>query len=196
PTLVHLYQTSSLLPGHLPIVASASLRLLYLLAYSGHISHIQVLGFLPFPYSSHLNKDIQAWLHPDLCLPIDRLCYRCPWDGTVFQGNCYFLSKSQQSYRSLPGSGGPTRSHQSDKEQVNKGSTWIGLSDLKHEGTWLWLDGSSPSQSFIKYQKTKEFNNTEEKDCVEFNDFKWNADRCELEKFWICRKSAASCFSK
>jgi hypothetical protein len=27
--LVHLYQTSSLLPGHLPIVTSVSLRLLY-----------------------------------------------------------------------------------------------------------------------------------------------------------------------
>jgi hypothetical protein len=29
PTLVHLYQTSSLLPGHLPTVASVSLRLFY-----------------------------------------------------------------------------------------------------------------------------------------------------------------------
>jgi hypothetical protein len=34
-------------------VASASLRLLYVLLYSEHINHIQVLGFLPFPYSSH-----------------------------------------------------------------------------------------------------------------------------------------------
>jgi hypothetical protein len=33
PTLVHLYQTSSLLPGPPPIVASASLRLLYSLLY-------------------------------------------------------------------------------------------------------------------------------------------------------------------
>jgi hypothetical protein len=54
PTLVHLYQTSSLLPGHLPIVASVSLRLLYWLLYSEHINHFQVLGFLPFPYSSHM----------------------------------------------------------------------------------------------------------------------------------------------
>jgi hypothetical protein len=35
PTLVHFYQTSSLLPGPLPIVASANLRLLYSLLYSG-----------------------------------------------------------------------------------------------------------------------------------------------------------------
>jgi hypothetical protein len=52
PELVHCYQTSSLLPCHLPIVTSASLRLLYSLLYSGHIKHFQVLGFLPFPYFS------------------------------------------------------------------------------------------------------------------------------------------------
>jgi hypothetical protein len=49
PTLVHLYQTSSLIPGPLPVVAFASLRLLYSLLYSKQINHIQVLGFLPFP---------------------------------------------------------------------------------------------------------------------------------------------------
>jgi hypothetical protein len=49
PELIHLYQISSLLPGHLPIVASVSSRLLYLLLYSEHIKHFQVLDFLPFP---------------------------------------------------------------------------------------------------------------------------------------------------
>jgi hypothetical protein len=49
PELTHLYQTSALLPGHLPIVVSVILRLLYLLLYNGHIKHFQVLGFLPFP---------------------------------------------------------------------------------------------------------------------------------------------------
>jgi hypothetical protein len=52
PTLVHLYQTSSLVPGPLPIVASASLRLLYSLFNSEHINHIQVLVSFPFPISS------------------------------------------------------------------------------------------------------------------------------------------------
>jgi hypothetical protein len=61
PTLVHLYQNSSLLPSPLPIVASASLRLLYSHLYSKHITHIQVLGFLPFPYSSHACSPFSAW---------------------------------------------------------------------------------------------------------------------------------------
>jgi hypothetical protein len=37
PQLVNLYQTSSLLSSPLPIVASASLILLYLFLYSKHI---------------------------------------------------------------------------------------------------------------------------------------------------------------
>jgi hypothetical protein len=64
PALVHLYQTSSLLPGHLPIMASASLRLLYFPTYSEkmwHISHIQVLGFFPFPYSSCAHSLLSVW---------------------------------------------------------------------------------------------------------------------------------------
>jgi hypothetical protein len=61
PTLVHLYQTSSLLPNPFPIVASASLRLLYSLLYSEHINHIQVLGLLPFPYSSRAHSPLRVW---------------------------------------------------------------------------------------------------------------------------------------
>jgi hypothetical protein len=59
--LVHLYQTSSLLPSHLPIVASASLRLLYSLLYIVYIKHFQVLGFLPFPYSSCTCSPLNVW---------------------------------------------------------------------------------------------------------------------------------------
>jgi hypothetical protein len=52
PTLLQLCQTSTLLPGPLPIVASVSLRLLYSLLYGEHINHIQILGFLSFLYST------------------------------------------------------------------------------------------------------------------------------------------------
>jgi hypothetical protein len=61
PKLVHLYQTSSLLPSHLSIVTSNSLRLLYSLLYSGHMQHFQVLGFLPFPYSSCTRSTRSMW---------------------------------------------------------------------------------------------------------------------------------------
>jgi hypothetical protein len=64
PELAHLYHTSSLLPGHLLIVVSVSLRLLYSLIYSGHIKHFHILGFLPFP------------IPPVLVLPLS--CEPCP----------------------------------------------------------------------------------------------------------------------
>jgi hypothetical protein len=61
PELVHHYKTSSLLPCHLPVVTSASLRLLYSLLYSEHINHFQVLGFLPFHYSSCTRSPLSVW---------------------------------------------------------------------------------------------------------------------------------------
>jgi hypothetical protein len=61
PTLVHLCQTSLLLPGPLPIVASAGLSLLYLLLYREHINYVQVLGFLPFPYSLCVHTPLSVW---------------------------------------------------------------------------------------------------------------------------------------
>jgi hypothetical protein len=60
PTLIHLHQTSSLLRSLLPIVASASLRLLYLFLYSEQISHIQVLGFFPFPSFSSVHSPLSV----------------------------------------------------------------------------------------------------------------------------------------
>jgi hypothetical protein len=61
PTLVHLWQTSSLLSSPLPTVTSASLRLVYSLLYIEHINHIQVLGFHLFPYSSRMCSPLCVW---------------------------------------------------------------------------------------------------------------------------------------
>jgi hypothetical protein len=44
-----------------PIVTSVSLRLLYLLLYSRHIKHFQVLVFLPFPWSSCTHSLLSVW---------------------------------------------------------------------------------------------------------------------------------------
>jgi hypothetical protein len=61
PKLVHLYQTSLLLLSPLPIVALANLRLLYMFLYSEYINHIQVFGFLPFSYPSHVQSPLREW---------------------------------------------------------------------------------------------------------------------------------------
>jgi hypothetical protein len=56
-SLPDLFTTSC----HLPKAASASLRLLYSLLYGEHINHIQVLGFLPFPYSFCAQSPLSVW---------------------------------------------------------------------------------------------------------------------------------------
>nr|AAP03438.1 dendritic cell-specific ICAM-3 grabbing non-integrin 2 [Chlorocebus aethiops] len=71
--------------------------------------------------------------------------------------------------------------------------TWMGLSDLNHEGTWQWVDGSPLLPSFKQYWNKGEPNNIGEEDCAEFSGNGWNDDKCNLAKFWICKKSAASC---
>jgi hypothetical protein len=53
PKLVHLCQTSSLLPSHLPIVASGNLRLPYSALNREHTKHIPFLSlFLPSVFFS------------------------------------------------------------------------------------------------------------------------------------------------
>ncbi|KAH0518439.1 CD209 antigen-like protein B [Microtus ochrogaster] len=74
-----------------------------------------------------------------------------------------------------------------------KGATWMGLSDLKKEGSWLRVDDSLLSSRFQKYWNRGEPNNIGEEDCVEFAGDGWNDSKCDLQKFWICKKSATPC---
>uniref|UniRef100_A0A287CW99 CD209 antigen-like protein C n=1 Tax=Ictidomys tridecemlineatus TaxID=43179 RepID=A0A287CW99_ICTTR len=143
---------------------------------------------------------------------MDRLCRPCPWDWTFFQGHCYFFSKSQRNWNDSVTAcqevGAQLVIIKSAEEQnflqltsKNKGSTWMGLSDLNKEGTWLWVDGSPlffpicrrSEGEFMKFWNEGEPNSHGEEDCAEFRGDGWNDSRCDLEKFWICKKSAGSC---
>ncbi|XP_031194773.1 CD209 antigen-like protein B [Mastomys coucha] len=133
-----------------------------------------------------------------------RLCRLCPWEWTFLLGNCYFFSKSQRNWNDAVTACKEVNAQlviiNSDEEQTflqqtskAKGATWMGLSDLKKEATWLWVDGSTLSSRFQKYWNRGEPNNVGEEDCVEFAGDGWNDSKCELKKFWICKKSATPC---
>ncbi|KAL6034255.1 hypothetical protein STEG23_009324 [Scotinomys teguina] len=138
---------------------------------------------------------------------INRLCRPCPWDWMFFQGNCYFFSKFQQNWHDSVTAckevGAQLVVIKSDEEQSflqqtskEKGYAWMGLSDLKHEGVWHWVDGSHLLFSFMRYWNKGEPNNEGEEDCAEFRDDGWNDVPCTVEKYWICKKSALSCTKK
>ncbi|KAL1773306.1 SIGNR1 alpha [Sigmodon hispidus] len=137
---------------------------------------------------------------------LSRLCRPCPWDWTFLLGNCYFFSKSQRNWNNAIQACQEVEAElviiESDEEQTflqqtskAKGLTWMGLSDLKKEATWLWVDGSPLSSRFQKYWNKGEPNNIGEEDCVEFAGDGWNDSKCELQKFWICKKSAIPCLN-
>uniref|UniRef100_A0A2K5JWY7 C-type lectin domain-containing protein n=1 Tax=Colobus angolensis palliatus TaxID=336983 RepID=A0A2K5JWY7_COLAP len=137
--------------------------------------------------------------------PTERLCHPCPWEWTFFQGNCYFISNSQRNWHdsitACQEMGAQLVVIKSAEEQNflqlqssrSNRFTWMGLSDLNQEGTWQWVDGSPLLPSFKQYWNKGEPNNIGEEDCAEFSGNGWNDDKCNLAKFWICKKSAASC---
>ncbi|XP_024092772.1 CD209 antigen isoform X1 [Pongo abelii] len=142
---------------------------------------------------------------PDQPPPTERLCHPCPWEWTFFQGNCYFISNSQRNWHdsitACQEVGAQLVVIKSAEEQNflqlqssrSNRFTWMGLSDLNQEGTWQWVDGSPLLPSFKQYWNRGEPNNVGEEDCAEFSGNGWNDDKCNLAKFWICKKSAASC---
>uniref|UniRef100_A0A5F8AF01 C-type lectin CD209L2 n=1 Tax=Macaca mulatta TaxID=9544 RepID=A0A5F8AF01_MACMU len=136
---------------------------------------------------------------------VARLCRPCPWEWTFFQGNCYFMSNSQRNWHNsitacqevgaqlvVIKSAEEQNFLQLQSSRSNR-FAWMGLSDLNQEDTWQWVDDSPLSTSFKQYWNRGEPNNIGEEDCVEFNGNGWNDDKCSAAKFWICKKSAASC---
>ncbi|KAM6168130.1 CD209 antigen-like protein C [Erethizon dorsatum] len=150
---------------------------------------------------------------------VDNLCRPCSWDWTFFQGKCYFFSKSQRNWHdsitACKEAGAQLVIVDSADEQSflqltskSKGHTWMGLSDLNKESTWHWVDESplllrggigteahvvDELFSFMKYWNPGEPNNLGEEDCAEFDGDGWNDAKCEVNKYFICEQSAASC---
>uniref|UniRef100_A0A2K6FT65 C-type lectin domain-containing protein n=1 Tax=Propithecus coquereli TaxID=379532 RepID=A0A2K6FT65_PROCO len=110
-----------------------------------------------------------------------QLCRPCPWDWTFFQGSCYFFSDSQRNWHdsitACQDVGAQLVIIKGEEEQNflqlqssrRNRFSWIGMSDLTHEGSWQWVDGSPLPP---------------------------NDQKCDIARFWICKKSAASCSSE
>ncbi|XP_055969220.1 CD209 antigen-like protein C [Sorex fumeus] len=132
---------------------------------------------------------------------LERLC-QCPWGWELFQGSCYWFSRSKRDWAS---SDPVCQSMNARLVVVNSVSeekflqswevryeirTWIGLSDHHEEASWQWVDGT-PFQ--LSFWKPGEPNNDQDEDCVELYNDGWNDDKCSKEKPWICEKPLVSC---
>ncbi|XP_028641316.1 CD209 antigen-like protein C [Grammomys surdaster] len=156
------------------------------------------------PSSQEHDKEKQHILQKldQLKAGLDHLCRPCPWDWTLFQGNCYFFStflkKWKESVIACQGMGAQLVVIKSHEEQSflqrtckKKGKAWMGLSDAKEEGQWLWVDGSR--LQWRNYWSAKEPNNDGNEDCAIFSNGGWNDMSCLAESFWICKKPSWPC---
>lgn len=180
------------------------LHLLSIVLLAGLLVTVLVQGFKD--PSTSVNEKIYKQLM-QLGVGVDSLCHPCPWEWTFFHRKCYYVSKSQRNWNDSVAACQEVDAQlvnvESEEEQAflgviskNKEPAWMGLSDLKQEGMWQWVDGSPLSDSFRKYWKKGEPNNDENEDCAEFSDGGWNDNKCGSKIFWICKKPEMSCSSK
>ncbi|XP_012889034.1 PREDICTED: CD209 antigen-like protein C isoform X1 [Dipodomys ordii] len=167
-----------------------------------------------FPGSQeHIKEDKIYQDLTQLKAGIESLCHPCQWDWTFFQGNCYFFSEIQHNWHNSVTAcqemGAQLVVIKSEEEQrflqqasKSKGRTWMGLSDLKHEGTWHWVDGSHLMFRFMKYWNEGEPNSSGDEDCAEFRGDGWNdvqfPSLLETGTFYVTRliqNLGISCFS-
>uniref|UniRef100_A0A3Q1HED7 C-type lectin domain-containing protein n=1 Tax=Anabas testudineus TaxID=64144 RepID=A0A3Q1HED7_ANATE len=82
---------------------------------------------------------------------IDGTCPKCEEGWELHRGNCYYFSTNKSTWnqsrddcRSKGGDLVKIDSREELKQNMNKDddSFWIGLTDSKEEGKWLWVDDS------------------------------------------------------
>ncbi|XP_036022760.1 CD209 antigen-like protein C [Onychomys torridus] len=177
------------------------LHLLSVLLLAGLLVAVLVQGFKG-PSSSGYETIHKQLLQ--LKGEMESICRPCPWEWTFFRGKCYFFSKSQRNWNDSITACQEVEAQlviiESDEEQTflsviskEKGPAWLGLSDLREEGSWQWVDDSLLADSFSKYWYQGEPNNMGNEDCAEISSTGWNDNTCSLEKFWICKKAASPC---
>ncbi|KAK9976535.1 hypothetical protein ABG768_021740 [Culter alburnus] len=63
---------------------------------------------------------------------------------------------------------------------------WIGLTDIDEEGSWKWVDGSTPT---FWYWGANEPNGKREENCALVHSSFWADYPCDDAYFWICEKN-------
>ncbi|MEQ2300199.1 hypothetical protein AMECASPLE_022864 [Ameca splendens] len=114
---------------------------------------------------------------------------------TLFRGSAYYISsttKTWQESRIYCLSADADLMIINSKEEQDFANSfqiymWIGLTDLRTEGTWEWVDGSPMTTS---YWGTTEPNGKTEENCGDIKTFtterSWNDENCSRSLKWIC----------
>ncbi|XP_048008545.1 CD209 antigen-like protein E isoform X3 [Megalobrama amblycephala] len=120
-------------------------------------------------------------------------------DGWIYgHSSFYYISKEKKSWnesRSYCMERGADLIIINNKEEhdfvqkniVNDCSSfWIGLTDIDEEGSWKWVDGSTPT---FWFWWTNEPNGQRGENCVQYYISNWADYPCDDAHLWICEKN-------
>ncbi|CAK8673207.1 unnamed protein product [Clavelina lepadiformis] len=71
---------------------------------------------------------------------------------------------------------------------------WIGLNDIKQEGTFEWSDGTTYEDTYVSFWKPQEPSNSGKEDCIEvwvqlpLYKGRWNDNQCDKVNPFVCKK--------
>uniref|UniRef100_A0A3B4VBQ1 CD209 antigen-like protein C n=2 Tax=Seriola dumerili TaxID=41447 RepID=A0A3B4VBQ1_SERDU len=145
--------------------------------------------------------DLNLMLH---IVTQDSRCSVCPVSWLWWKGHCYFFSVGLQENRQWNESAEFCRGHNSSLAVIKDSAEmefiqgvmrkfpqlpflWVGLTDSKQEGQWLWWDGTD-IQHYM--QVTVEWD-AGHRDCADLRgDGSLFAAECEAYGPWVCKRAS------
>ncbi|XP_069460042.1 C-type lectin domain family 4 member G-like isoform X2 [Ambystoma mexicanum] len=128
---------------------------------------------------------------------IDAICEACPPGWERYSKFCYFFSKNAWNWEIARDACinqaahlvviGSLQEATFLNAKFKSQQYWIGLSDMKKEGEWVWVDGTTPLFFSWGPHQPDDSNN---EDCVIVQpDGHWSDYQCSYNIHWICQKT-------
>ncbi|XP_051939780.1 CD209 antigen-like protein E isoform X2 [Hippocampus zosterae] len=125
----------------------------------------------------------------------------CPQDWLQFNFSCYYISSMRKSWHSsrqdcLQRDADLVIINSREEQAFLTGFTkaaWIGMSDKKKEGIWIWVNGTPVNKDRLEWAPGQPDGAFGGEDCGDIrtmmNFIGLNDSNCSLRSQWICEKT-------
>ncbi|XP_028654296.1 perlucin-like protein [Erpetoichthys calabaricus] len=137
---------------------------------------------------------------------LGKKCSVCPQDWLIHGGSCYYVSNDKKNWSEsqddCAARGGHLVIITNEREQsflnenVRNSEVWIGLSDLKDEGKWVWVDDTTTAKSYWTDGEPDDWKekNPNGEDCAHLRPWvdppnTWHDISCDTRMQRVCEKN-------